>query len=102
MEEAKQEPRKIHRWIFLVVLILSGVAAYFFSPIQPHVQLPAENVSHYPIFDNFYMTNTLIATIIVDVLLLILAFSVRRATRKGTLFLTGFLGAVSAILEYLY
>jgi F-type H+-transporting ATPase subunit a len=102
VEEAKQEPRKVNRWIFLVILILSGVGAYFFSPIQPHVQLPAENVSHNPLFGNFYLTNTLIATIIADVLLLILAFSIRRATRKDALYLTGLLGAVSAILEYLY
>jgi F-type H+-transporting ATPase subunit a len=102
VEQKVEQPKRYHRWIFLIILIVGGVAASFFPPIQPHVQLPAENLTHHPLFGNFYLTNTLVATLIADILLILLALGIRRAMRSGDAVLKGFSGAVSAILEMLY
>ena len=92
-----------NRWLVLLFMIGSGVAASFYAPVRPHVQLPAENVSHYPLFGNFYLTNTMIAMLIADVILLLIGYGFYRATKGGeSLIPKGFSGAVEAFLEVLY
>jgi F-type H+-transporting ATPase subunit a len=54
------------------------------------------------ITENFSITNTLVATLITDVILILLALAIRRATRRGDQVLTGVVDAVSGILEALY
>jgi F-type H+-transporting ATPase subunit a len=90
----------VNRWIILVLIILNIYTVYFiYQPVLPHIQLPAENVSTAPLFGNFYLTNTLVATIIADVILLLIAFAVTRAVRSGELIPKGIPGAIEAILE---
>ena len=96
----------VNRWVVLLLIVISVFAARAFPPVQPHIQLPAENVSG-PLFNlfgqPFYLTNTLIATLIADAILLLIGFSIWRATRKGgSNMLKGLSGAVEAILELLY
>jgi F-type H+-transporting ATPase subunit a len=83
---------------------LSVFAAQAYPPVLPHIQLPAERLSHEPLFvlpviGEFYLTNTIVATLIADVLLLLIAFGVNRATRSGNLIPKGVTGAIEAILE---
>ena len=97
----------VNRWIVLALIILGFIAAKWISPVRPFVQLPAEHWSEHPLFTlpvigDFYLTNTLVALLIVDVLVVILAFSFYRATKKGNLVLKGIPGAVEALLEALY
>jgi F-type H+-transporting ATPase subunit a len=96
-------PRKwrygINRWIILVLVILNIIAVQFYAPVLPHIQLPAENVTRTPLFGNFYLTNTLVATILADVILILIAFAVSRAVRSGELIPKGIPGAIEAILE---
>lgn len=90
----------VNRWIILVLIILNIYTVYFiYQPVLPHIQLPAENVSAAPLFGNFYLTNTMVATIIADVILLLIAFAVTRAVRSGELIPKGIPGAIEAILE---
>jgi F-type H+-transporting ATPase subunit a len=89
----------VNRWVILVLVILNIIAVQFYAPVLPHIQLPAENVSKSPLFGNFYLTNTLIATIIADVVLILIAFAVTRAVRSGELIPRGIPGAIEAILE---
>ncbi|MES0359925.1 MAG: FoF1 ATP synthase subunit a [Anaerolineales bacterium] len=89
----------VNRWVILVLVILNIIAVQFYAPVLPHIQLPAENVSRSPLFGNFYLTNTLIATIIADVVLILIAFAVTRAVRSGELIPRGIPGAIEAILE---
>lgn len=103
MEDKKDQPTgKKYRYIFLVILVLSILGAQFFPPVQPHIQLPAERLTHDPLFGDFYLTNTLVATVIADLILLAIALSIRNGIRSGKMVLSGIGGAVAAILEMLY
>jgi F-type H+-transporting ATPase subunit a len=97
----------INRWLIVLLLVAAGIAAGRIAPVMPHVQLPAEKLTHEPLFTlpvigEFYLTNTLVATLIGDVLLLLMAFGVWRGVRKGGQVLTGIAGLVETIVEGLY
>ena len=93
----------INRWIILLLVILNIYFVYYvYYPVLPHIQLPAENVSELPLFGNFFLTNTMVATLIADVLLILMAFAVSRAVRSGELIPKGIPGAIEAILEVIY
>jgi F-type H+-transporting ATPase subunit a len=97
----------VNRWIVLALIIISAYAASIYPPIQPHVQLPAENISHHPIFTipgigEIYFTNTMLAVLIADAVLLLIAFGVYRAVNSGEMVPKGLSGAVEALLEALY
>jgi F-type H+-transporting ATPase subunit a len=89
----------INRWVILVLIILNIIAVSFYAPVLPHIQVPAENVSTQPLFGNFYLTNTLVATLLADVILILIAIAVTRAVRSGELIPKGIPGAIEAILE---
>ena len=94
----------VNRWIVLVLIILNAIFAYgLFPPIVPHVQLPAEALGSatLPIIGE-PLTNTLVATAIADVVLILLAFFVWRAVRRGDQILTGITGVVEALTEGLF
>jgi F-type H+-transporting ATPase subunit a len=97
-----------NRWIVLALLILGFIGArYFFSPVRPFVQLPAEHWMEHPLFTlpgigDFYLTNTLVALFIVDITVILIAFSFNQAVKKGNLVLKGIPGALEALLEALY
>ena len=98
-----------NRWIVLALIILGFVGAKYFPSVRPFVQLPAEHWSAHPLFTtsflgigDFYITNTLVALFIADILIIILAFSFYRSVKKGNLVLKGIPGALEALLEALY
>ena len=105
MEQPKKR-RGVNRLLFFLVLIGSVFACVTFTPIMPHVQLAAEPVTAEPLFplfnQDFYITNTMVAVLIADVILIILALAIRRQIRKGVIVLTGIPGAFAAILEGFY
>ena len=110
-EESREEKRGwrwgVHRWFILLFIILSIFAARYYPPVLPHVQLPAERLTHEPLFTApvigpFYWTNTLWAMIIADIIVLAIALFVRRATRQGNLVPSGFFGAIEAFFEAIY
>ncbi len=95
------------RWIVFLFIALNIVAAQFYPPVRPSIAVAPERLSHDPLFTlpgigDFYMTNTLISMLIVDVIVLLLAFLVQRAVRSGQIVPTGISGAVEALLEALY
>lgn len=97
----------VNRWIVLALIILGFIGTKYFAPVRPVVQLPAEHWINRPLFTlpvigEFYFTNTMLALLIVDVLVILLAFFFNRAVKKGSLVLKGIPGAVEALLEYLY
>jgi F-type H+-transporting ATPase subunit a len=99
----EKPPRKwrfgVNRWIILALIITNVIAVQFYGPVLPHIQVPAEHISTQPLFGNVYLTNTLVATLIADVILILIAFAVSRAIRSGELIPRGIPGAIEAILE---
>lgn len=109
MEETKTRKWRwgFKRWIVLVLVILSSVFANMYPPIRPHIQVAPENVSRLPLFSlpvigDFYLTNTLIAMVIVDIILILIALGVRRAVKKGGLVLSGLPAIVEFLIEFVY
>jgi len=102
VEKTKDKPKRFHRWIFLVILVLAFIAAGAYAPVMPHVQLPAEKLTHSPIIGNIYLTNTIVAILIADLIIVFLAWSIHRQYKKGVNVFTGIPGVISVILEYLY
>lgn len=96
-----------NRWIVLALLILSVVALNIYAPIQPHIQAAAENLSSKPLFTlpvigDFYLTNTLVATIFMDIVIIIIALAVRNAVKKDDLAPKGLAGVFEMLVEMLY
>lgn len=93
-----------NRYFILLFIIISVLVFYVVNGgvgvIAPYVTLPAEIV--FPIVENFNITNTLIATLLADFLLILMAISVRRAVKSGSLVPKGFSGAIEGFLEVLY
>ncbi len=66
------------RWVALLLLIAGFVVMLTVPPVIPVIQLPGE------VWPNGWMTNTLAASIIVWILLILLAFYTRGAMPKGS------------------
>jgi F-type H+-transporting ATPase subunit a len=81
-----------------------------FTPIMPHIQLPPEAVypheGHEPLFtlfgQGFYITNTMVAVWLAIVLILIVAWNIRKQIKRGDMVLTGVSGAIAGLLEGFY
>ncbi len=113
MADSKQGAKKQSKWVeiglpLLIAAVLSGIGWYFFPPIMPHVQLPAEHVLEHPllrlpgIWGDIYLTNTLVATLLIDAVLLGLVFVVQKAAKSGDLVPRGLAGVIEALLEAIY
>lgn len=92
--------------IMLVSFALGLWAFFAIPPILPHIQLPAEPLTKTPLFGNVYLTNTMVAMILVDILLIIMALAAARAVKKaiqgGFMVPTGITGAIEALLEAIH
>ncbi len=85
---------------FVLLFIVLGVVFHYVLGVQvlsPYVTLPAEKFS-----EGGFLTNTLVATLLADLILILLALSVRRAATSGNLVPSGISGAIEALLEVLY
>jgi F-type H+-transporting ATPase subunit a len=107
VEETRKWRYGVNRWFVLAFIILNIIVVQFYSPIMPHVQVAAEKYPGSPLFvlpviGPFYWTNTLTAVLLADVILIAMAWAVRRTTSKGDLVPTGIAGALEAMLEYIY
>lgn len=91
-------PRRAQLIIGAILLVVVGqLILNMLIPVpQPHVSIAAE-----PIFERGFqwLTNGLITTIIIDLLLIIIAYS---ATRKISLIPSGLQNLMEAVIEYLY
>jgi F-type H+-transporting ATPase subunit a len=98
------KPRRIgfKRWIVLALIVLGAYLAFFakgiFTPVSPAVVLPGEPVWH----GVTWMTNTLLSTLVADVLLFLLAFSGYRYVKSGKLVPQGFYNFWEFLVEFLW
>ncbi len=89
------------RWVVLAA-VLVGIYLFYVAKIpviMPEVLLPAEEVFS---IGGFPITNTLIALFFVDVIVFLIALSVKNAVASGKQILTGIAGAVEALVDMLY
>lgn len=98
-----------YRWFVLLFIVLGIFGSKAFSPIQPTVQLPAENLTRtisLGFLGNFALTNTMVAMILVDIIVILIAWSVKKAVKQsekeGYTMAKGLAGAIEALFDYLY
>jgi F-type H+-transporting ATPase subunit a len=94
------------RWFALLFILLGIVGAVFFPPIRPGIELSAEVLGKplvtLPVVGSIGLTNTLVATLLVDLLLIGLVIAVQRAVKDEDSVPGGIAGAVEAVLDLLY
>jgi F-type H+-transporting ATPase subunit a len=96
-----------NRWFVFLCIAVAIVGASIFPAISPHIQVAPEKLTEQPLFTlpiigGFIPTNTLVAILVVDAILIAIALMVRAATRSGELVPKGISGAVEALMEVLY
>ena len=94
----------VKRWI---VLLLVGLGIYFafigpsmFKPISPLVVLPGEPTGLD--FFGFKITNTILATLLTDFLLILMALGAYRFSKSGKEIPEGFYNFFEALVEFLW
>ena len=102
MSEATKTRRfGFKRWIILGLTALGIYAAFigpsYLKPISPVVVLPAE-----PISPNSLITNTMLATLVADVVLLLFAFGAWRFHKSGKQIPSGFYNFFEVLVEFLW
>lgn len=104
MSETIKKRRPVKRWIVLA-LVAAGIYAAFIGPsilkpISPVVVLPAEPTGIKVL--GFTITNTILATLLADVVLLVLGWGAYRFAKKGSLVPKGFYNVFETIVEFLW
>ena len=103
-EVATKKRRPVKRWIVLGLLALGIYTAFMgpaiLKPLAPTIILPAEEVGLS--IGGFKITNTIVATLLTDLLVILLALGARNFARSGKLIPGGFYNAFEAIVEFLW
>jgi F-type H+-transporting ATPase subunit a len=101
------KPKKrfgVKRWIILALIIVGIYAAFIgpsiLKPIAPVVILAAEPTGLH--IGNFQITNSMLATLVADLILIVIALGAYRFIRTGKLVPEGFYNAFEAIFEFLW
>ena len=105
MTEVKPKKRfGVKRWIILALFAVGIYAAFIgpsiLKPVSPPVVLPAENTGLH--IGSFQITNSILATLLADVILLLMALGVSRFIRSGKLVPGGFYNSFEAIFEFMW
>jgi len=94
----------VKRWIVLALVALGIYSAFIgpsiLKPISPVVVLPGEPTGLK--IGGFEITNTILATLLTDVLLILMAIGAYRFSKSGKLVPSGFYNAFEAIVEFLW
>ncbi|MBN2386161.1 MAG: F0F1 ATP synthase subunit A [Anaerolineales bacterium] len=104
--EAKPKKRfGVKRWLILGLIALGIYAAFIgpsiLKPISPVVVLPAEPTGLH--IGDFQVTNTILATLLADLILILIAFSAWRFYRRGgEAAPRGIVNAFEAIVEFMW
>ncbi len=107
MEKTRKWRWGVNRWIILGLIILSVVGVNLIGPVQPHIQVAPETLSAEPLFTlpvigDFYLTNTIVAMLIMDVVIILVALAVRNGSRKNGMVPKGIAGGFEMLVEMLY
>ena len=102
--ETKTRRFGFKRWIILALVGLGIYAAFIgpsiLKPLSPVVVVPPETTGL--AIGSFQITNTILATLLTDVVLILIAFSAYRFNKSGKVAPSGFYNAFEAIVEFLW
>jgi F-type H+-transporting ATPase subunit a len=105
-DKAERRGFGLNRWIVVLLLVVGAVLAGRFAPITPHIQLPGEPITDVlftiPGVGPFFLTNTILATLLVDLVLFLMAFAVVRSMGDANTPPRGWANAFEAIVGGLY
>lgn len=109
MTKSEQKPKRrrfgFHRWLIVLLVVVNVLLVKAYSPILPHIQVPAEEIAgpfNIPLLGELHLTNTLVATFIGALLLILVALAVRRGLKRDGMILTGLAGFIEVVIEALY
>jgi F-type H+-transporting ATPase subunit a len=109
MTDRRPQPRRLgfKRWIILALVILGGVLAWgvgsIFTPTSPAVVIPGEPaLPGLPYPPAFTLTNTMVGTLLADLVLILIALGAFRFVNSGQLVPRGFYNLFESILEWLW
>jgi F-type H+-transporting ATPase subunit a len=104
---SEEKPKKrfgVKRWIILALIAVGFYAAFrgpsILKPISPIVVLPPEPIGLS--IGGFAITNTILATLLADIILILIALAAFRFVKKGKLVPSGFYNAFEAIIEFMW
>jgi F-type H+-transporting ATPase subunit a len=104
---SEEKPKKrfgVKRWIILALIGVGIYAAFIgpsiLKPVSPVVILAAEPTGLH--IGSFQITNSILATLLTDVILIIIAFGAYQFVKSGKLVPSGFYNAFEAIFEFLW
>ncbi|MBN2148353.1 MAG: F0F1 ATP synthase subunit A [Anaerolineales bacterium] len=101
-ETENKKKLNINRWIVVLLLVAIGLAASIFAPVRPVVMLPGEPLTDtlftLPVVGDFKFTNTMLTTLIVDLILILMAVGVSRGIGDGSQAPKGLANVIDAIL----
>jgi len=97
----------VNRWWVLAFIILTVIATNRFAPVQQVIAVAPENLTKSPIITlplvgGLYLTNTEVAMILMDLIILVIALVVKSRVKEYTLIAKGFTGALEMLIEVLY
>jgi F-type H+-transporting ATPase subunit a len=104
-DEVKPKRRiGVKRWIVLALMIAGIYAAFIgpaiLKPVSPVVILAAEPTGLH--IGSFQITNSILATLLSDIVLILIVLLAYRFVRRGKLVPSGFYNAFEAIFEFLW
>jgi F-type H+-transporting ATPase subunit a len=104
---SEEKPKKrfgVKRWIILALFAVGIYCAFMgpsiLKPISPVVVLPPEPIGVF--IGNFELTNTILATLLADLILILIAIGAYRFVKSGKLVPGGFFNAFEAIFEFMW
>jgi F-type H+-transporting ATPase subunit a len=104
VSEVAQKRIPVKRWLILGLIALGIYCAFIgpsiLKPISPVVVLPGEPIGF--AIGGLQITNTILATLLTDIVLLLFAFGAWRFHRSGKLVPEGIYNAFEVIVEYLW
>jgi len=99
-----REKKHIHitRWLVLLLLIAVCVVGVLVKPTRPEVSLKGETLADLPLLGGFTVTNTLVTTVIVDLVVISLALAAGRGIRADGSPSKGIAAIFETIFEAIY
>ncbi|MCJ7694530.1 MAG: F0F1 ATP synthase subunit A [Anaerolineaceae bacterium] len=104
--EKKKKNHGTFRWIVLGLFVLTGLASFFVPPVKPEINAGAESLTGtlftLPVIGEFKISNALTGMLLVDLIVILIAWSAKRSLEKPNPDKRTFGGVLVIVLVMLY